>query len=463
MSGYLEKMLDALLKTGGERLIIVRNAPPLVVKDGQSSPLLNRPLGDKEIQLLQGEHRRVFAGGERFFFQGRAFRSLRDGERWEVIPEAGGEGGALPPLADLLAFMIQRNASDLHLSSGCRPCLRVDGEMTLLEEFSVLDEERLWRELEALTPERNRREFLACSDTDFAYELPGVSRFRANLFRDQRGIGAVFRRIPSAIVPASALDVPAALIEMCAAPKGLILVTGPTGSGKSTTLAALIDHINRTQKKHVITIEDPVEFVHPNKLSFVNQREVHTHTESFKKALRAALREDPDVILVGEMRDLETIAIAIEMAVTGHLVFGTLHTSTALGTVDRIIDQFPSTQQAQIRTMLADALLGVVAQMLCRKKGGGRTAAYEVLVVTVAVSNIIREGKTFQLGALMQTGKAQGNRLMNESLAELVEKGVCEADEAISKAIDRESLRTRLRAKGLLAAEGPPPRPTVTS
>jgi twitching motility protein PilT len=449
MSGYLEKMLDATLKAGGERLVIVTNETPLVCRGGQTNPIMNRPLGEKEIQLLQGEFRRIFAGSERFFFQGRAFQSRAEGDRWELELEPG-DTTVAPSLTDLLNFMIQRNASDLHLSTGCHPCLRVDGDMTMLEEYVAYDAERLWRELETVTPERNRKEFQECNDTDFAHELPGVSRFRVNIFRDQRGVAAVFRRIPATIVSASKLDVPSAVIDLCNMPKGLILVTGPTGSGKSTTLAALIDHINRTQQKHVITIEDPVEFVHANKLSFINQREVHTHTESFKKALRAALREDPDVILVGEMRDLETIAIAVEMAVTGHLVFGTLHTATALGTVDRIIDQFPSTQQAQIRVMLADALVGVMAQMLCKRKDGGRVAAYEVLIVTVAVSNIIREGKTFQLGALMQTGKAQGNRLMVDSLSELVEKGMCEAEEAISKSIDKESLRVRLRAKGLL-------------
>jgi len=235
-------------------------------------------------------------------------------------------------------------------------------------------------------------------------------------------------------------------------PKGLVLVTGPTGSGKSTTLAALIDHINSTTPGHIITIEDPVEFIHPNKRSLVNQREVGTHTGSFKKALRAALREDPDVILVGEMRDLETIAIAVEMAVTGHLVFGTLHTSTACGTVDRIIDQFPSDQQNQIRTMLADALIGVVSQMLCRKNGGGRAAAYEVMVVSTGVANLVREGKTFQIPSLMQTGKALGMRLLNDCLADMVGNGTISADEALSKAIDKETLRSRLRSRGLLAA-----------
>ena len=301
-------------------------------------------------------------------------------------------------------------------------------------------------------PERNRNEFAETQDTDFAYEVPELARFRVNVFRDQRGLGAVLRCIPSRIVPASELGIPQVVIDLCKMPKGLVLVTGPTGSGKSTTLAALIDHINSTTPGHIITIEDPVEFIHPNKRSLVNQREVGTHTGSFKKALRAALREDPYVILVGEMRDLETIAIAVEMAVTGHLVFGTLHTSTACGTVDRIIDQFPSDQQNQIRTMLADALIGVVSQMLCRKNGGGRAAAYEVMVVSTGVANLVREGKTFQIPSLMQTGKALGMRLLNDCLADMVGNGTISADEALSKAIDKETLRSRLRSRGLLAA-----------
>jgi twitching motility protein PilT len=224
-------------------------------------------------------------------------------------------------------------------------------------------------------------------------------------------------------------------------------VTGPTGSGKSTTLAALIDHINRTQKKHIITVEDPIEFVYENRLSMINQREVNTHTSSFKSALRAALREDPDVILVGEMRDLETISIAMEMAVTGHLVFGTLHTSTAIATVNRIIDQFPANQQSQIRTMLADSLVGVCSQTLLKRKKGGRVGAYEILIGTIGVSNLIREGKNFQIATLMQTGKKQGMKMLNSALSELIEKGIVDEEEAMDKAIDKENLKTGLRFK----------------
>src|SRR5690606_26140605 len=256
------------------------------------------------------------------------------------------------------------------------------------------------------------------------------ARFRVNVFANRLGIAAVLRQIPNQIRTAEELGLPQALLDLCFLTKGLVLVTGPTGSGKSTTLAALIDYINRNRSDHILTIEDPIEFVHRNKKCLVNQREVGVHTESFKRALRAALREDPDIILVGELRDLETVAIAIETAETGHLVFGTLHTTTAPATVDRLIDQFPADQQEQIRVMLADTLKGVVAQTLCKKVGGGRIAALEILLVNHAISNLIREGKTFQIPSVMQTSKAKGMCTLNDSLLDLVKKGLVEPAEA---------------------------------
>ena len=261
--------------------------------------------------------------------------------------------------------------------------------------------------LQPIMPEKNASEFAARHDTDFAYEIPGLARFRANVFVDRKGPGAVFRVIPSKILTAEQLGLSPHILQLCQLTKGLVLVTGPTGSGKSTTLCAMVDYINRNRDDHIITIEDPIEFVHENQKCLINQREVGTHTDSFKGALRAALREDPDIVLVGEMRDLETVAIAIETAETGHLVFGTLHTTTAASTVDRIIDQFPADRQAQIRVMLSESLRGVISQTLCRKIGGGRVAALEVLIVTSAVSNLIREGKTFQIPSMMQVGKAR--------------------------------------------------------
>jgi twitching motility protein PilT len=253
-------------------------------------------------------------------------------------------------------------------------------------------------------------------------------------------MGGVFRIIPTKIPSAEDLGLPPQVLGLCDQNKGLVLVTGPTGSGKSTTLCALVDFMNRHRKDHIITIEDPIEFVHRNKKCLLNQREIGTHTQGFKRALRAALREDPDIVLVGEMRDLETIGIAIETAETGHLVFGTLHTTTAPSTVDRIIDQFPADRQTQVRVMLSETLKGVVAQTLCRKKGGGRVAAYEVLIVNTAVANLIREGKTFQIPSLMQTQRQIGMRTLNDSLLELVKKGLVEPKEAYIKAVDKSSL-----------------------
>ena len=279
--------------------------------------------------------------------------------------------------------MVARKASDLHLTSGHPPALRVDGDILPLPEYGVLDEGRLTDMLWSIAPAKNREEFQERSDTDFAHAT-GEARFRVNVFADRHGIGAVMRRDPGPGPFGPGHGDPQPILDLCFLSKGLVLVTGPTGSGKSTTLAAMVDHVNRNRQDHIITIEDPVEFVHENQRCLVNQREVGTHTQSFKAALRAALREDPDVVLVGEMRDLETIAIAIETAETGHLVFGTLHTNSAPSTVDRIIDPFPEDRQAQIRTMLSESLKGVVTQLLCKKIGGGRVAAMEILLVTSA-------------------------------------------------------------------------------
>jgi twitching motility protein PilT len=344
----------------------------------------------------------------------------------------------------LLLQMLEMGASDLHLSTGSPPHVRVHGNMQSLPGERPLEAGPLLDRLYEVTPARNREEFERRNDTDFAYAIPGVSRFRANLFRDRHGPGAVFRAIPFEILTPEQLGLPQSVLSLCDRTKGLILVTGPTGSGKSTTLATLIDHINRTRTDHIITIEDPIEFVHENKKCLVNQREVHSHTDSFKDALRAALREDPDIVLVGEMRDLETIAIAVETAETGHLVFGTLHTTTAPSTVDRIIDQFPADRQDQIRQMLAGSLAGVIAQMLCRKVGGGRVAAYEILIGVSAVSNLIREKKTYQLYSVMQTGKALGMTTLNDSLIALLRNGSIEKSEALRLSVNKSEMASLL-------------------
>jgi len=355
----------------------------------------------------------------------------------------------MPWIDALFKRMVEVGASDLHMTSSCKPQFRVHGDMEPIAECAVIRPEQMRQILYEVTPATNRQEFEDTNDTDFAYQLDGVARFRSNLFMDHRGPGAVFRVIPEEILTAEQLRLPKAIMDFCYLSKGLVVVTGPTGSGKSTTLAAMIDHINKNRADHIITIEDPIEFVHKDKRCLINQRQVGGHTKSFKRALKAALREDPDIVLVGEMRDLETIEIAIETAETGHLVFGTLHTTTAATTVDRIIDQFPADRQAQIRTMLSSSLKGVVAQTLCKKKGGGRVAALEVLVVNPAISSIIREGKTHQITSQMQMGGKSGMRLINDSLTQLVKDGVVDPQEAYLKAVDKEGLLGSFQAVGV--------------
>lgn len=349
----------------------------------------------------------------------------------------------------LLRDMLARKASDLHLSAGAHPVMRVDGHVHFVRERPALDSAEILALVSEIMTEKARQDFQALRDADFAHEIAGLARFRVNVFEDRNGVGAVLRQIPIEVIPADKLGLPQACLDMCWLSKGLVVVTGPTGSGKSTTLAAMIDFINKNRSDHIITIEDPVEFVHSNIKCLVNQREVGQHTKSFKNALRAALREDPDIVLVGEMRDLETIAIAIETAETGHLVFGTLHTTTAVSTVDRIIDQFPSDRQAQIRVMLSESLKGVVAQVLCPKIGGGRVAAHEILLGTSAVSAIIRDGKTFQLPSVMQTSKGAGMVTMNDSLMSLVQKKLVEPKQAYLKAVDKSGLLSMFKAAGL--------------
>jgi twitching motility protein PilT len=350
---------------------------------------------------------------------------------------------------DLFREMVREGCSDLHISSANPPLFRKDGAMTTLSQSEMLPPRRAQEMLYAITPAARRKEFEERNDSDFSYEIPGVGRFRCNLFMDRKGIGGVFRIIPTDILKAEALGLSAHILGLCNLSKGLVVVTGPTGSGKSTTLAAMVDHINCNRSAHLITIEDPIEFVHENKKCLINQREIGNHTLGFKPALRAALREDPDIVLVGEMRDLETVEIAIETAETGHLVFGTLHTNTAASTIDRIIDQFPSDRQGQIRTMLSNSLRGVIAQTLCKKIGGGRVAALEVLIVNSAVSNLIREGKTFQIPSVMQTGRKLGMVTLNEALVALVQNGQVEPEEACAKAVEPGELAKLLAARDI--------------
>jgi len=367
----------------------------------------------------------------------------------EQIYDQGMSGGSTADIDRLLGKMLEMRASDLHISSGCPPMVRVDGELCKVPGFEVGTAESIQRMLLPIVPPRNREEFSRSHDTDFAYELTGKARFRANLFVDLRGMGAVLRVIPAKILSVEDLQLPKELLSLCHLPKGLVLVTGPTGSGKSTTLAALIDYINRTRSDHIITIEDPVEFVHPNKKCLINQRQVGEHTDSFKRALRAALREDPDIVLLGEMRDLETIAIALETAETGHLVFGTLHTSSAPATIDRIIDQYPADQQNQVRVMLANSLKGVICQTLCKRIGGGRAAALEIMFGVPAIANLIREGKIFQIPSVIQTARKSGMCLMNDSLLRLAKEGTVAPEEALAKTVDKAGLMAMFQQNNL--------------
>jgi len=350
-----------------------------------------------------------------------------------------------------LKFMVEQRASDFHASTGAAPTFRVKGSMVAASggsatPFTADDVMDLVAEI---MPQRNAAEFGETGDTDFAYELPGLGRFRVNVFRQRKGPGCVLRHIPTELMTLQQLGLPDVVKDLCALQKGLVLVTGPTGSGKSTTLAAMIDHINRTRRDHIITIEDPIEFVHENQGCLVNQREVPYHTTSFATALRAALREDPDIVLVGEMRDLETTETAITTAETGHLVLGTLHTTTAASTVDRIIDQFPSDRQAQVRAMLATSLRGVIAQALLKRADGtGRVAAFEILMMTPAVSNHIREGKTYQIPSTIQTSAKLGMRLLNDDLLRLVRERTVAPDEAYAKSVDKQDMAVKLRTAG---------------
>jgi twitching motility protein PilT len=358
-----------------------------------------------------------------------------------------------PAIEAYLAYLVETGASDLHLSPCEVPMLRLHGEMVRIPGAKECSPEEAARLIFQLMPPRYKQEFEECSDTDFAHDMPGIARFRCNIFADRKGPGGVFRVIPSKIPTAEDLGLSKAILDLCFLSKGLVLVTGPTGSGKSTTLAAMVDHVNRNRTDHIITIEDPIEFVHENKKCLINQREIGIHTQSFKRALRAALREDPDIVLVGEMRDLETVAIAIETAETGHLVFGTLHTSTAPSTVDRIIDQFPADRQAQIRVMLSESLKGVISQTLLKKKGGGRVAAHEILIGVPAISNLIREGKTFQIPSIMQTARKHGMIMMNDTLVDLVKRDIVTAEEAFVKAIDKQGLLTMFKNANIEAPE----------
>ncbi len=342
-------------------------------------------------------------------------------------------------ITELLAFSARQNASDLHLSAGLPPMIRVDGEIRRVN-VPPMDHGEVQSLIYDIMNDQQRRDFEDQLETDFSFEVPGVARFRVNAFNQSRGAGAVFRTIPSKILSLEDLGMPDVIQEFAKMPRGLVLVTGPTGSGKSTTLAGMIDYINDQRYDHILTIEDPIEFLHESKRCLVNQREVHRDTQSFSAALRSALREDPDVILVGEMRDLETIRLALTAAETGHLVFGTLHTTSAAKTVDRIIDVFPAEEKAMVRSMLSESLMAVVSQTLLKKKSGGRVAALEIMRGTPAIRNLIREDKVAQMYSAIQTGQSVGMQTMDQCLQILVDKHIIDIATARSKAKTPEAI-----------------------
>ena len=341
-------------------------------------------------------------------------------------------------IAQLLAFSVKNGASDLHLSAGLPPMIRVDGDVRRIN-VDPMDHELVHGMVYDIMNDKQRKAYEEYFETDFSFEIPGLARFRVNAFNQNRGAGAVFRTIPSKILTLEELKCPKIFEDVSNTPRGIVLVTGPTGSGKSTTLAGMINYINENHYGHVLTIEDPIEFVHESKKCLINQREVHRDTLGFSEALRSALREDPDVILVGEMRDLETIRLALSAAETGHLVFGTLHTSSAAKTIDRIVDVFPAAEKEMVRSMLSESLRAVISQTLMKKIGGGRVAAHEIMLGTPAIRNLIRENKIAQMYSAIQTGQSIGMQTLDQNLQEMLNKGLISKDEARKKAANKDA------------------------
>jgi twitching motility protein PilT len=341
-------------------------------------------------------------------------------------------------IGELLAFGVKNRASDLHLSAGLPPMIRVDGDVRRIN-VPPMDHTTVHELVYDIMNDKQQKDYEEFLECDFSFEIPGLARFRVNAFNQNRGAGAVFRTIPSEILSLEDLNAPAIFKDIADYPRGVVLVTGPTGSGKSTTLAAMINHKNETEYGHILTVEDPIEFVHQSKKCLINQREVHRDTLGFNEALRSALREDPDVILVGEMRDLETIRLALSAAETGHLVFGTLHTSSAAKTIDRVVDVFPAEEKDMVRAMLSESLRAVISQTLLKKNGGGRVAAHEIMIGTPAIRNLIRENKIAQMYSAIQTGQQFGMQTLDQNLKGLVEKGLVSRQEARNKAANKDN------------------------
>jgi twitching motility protein PilT len=471
----LDRLIQVLYEQRADALQLAVGKPAMLLANGSGRALTKEPLTDAQIltlvrEVADAESAQRLGAADAVTFgygspSGRVTVALTPGAGGTTVevraappdsaaPAAAASAARNPTdvaaaraeIEELFRLLVDAGASDLHLRTGEPPVLRHHGEL-VRQDRPPVGHERLELMLFSIMSPREVTEFRDAGDTDWAYEIEGLARFRCNAGRDRHGPLAVFRVIPTTVRTADDMGLSREVQNLCYLTKGLVVVTGPTGSGKSTTLAALVDLINRTRTDHIITIEDPIEFVHQSKKCLVTQRHVAVHTRSFKHALRAALREDPDIILVGEMRDLETVSIAIETAETGHLVFGTLHTTTAASTIDRIIDQFPPDRQAQVRVMLSESLRGVIAQTLCKKIGGGRVAAREILLSIPAVSNLIREGKTFQIPSVMQTNRKAGMVTLNDALMELVDGKLVEPKEAYMKAVEKAGFAAALKAK----------------
>ena len=471
----IDKLLAVLKQQGAEALRLGGGKPASLLRGGALQPVTKEPLSDAQVTALLKEIAPA-AVASQLGAETRAefvYESPAGAVTVNLAPDENACGATLrfvngpapapasqtrvaePDLSAarremerLLTRLVESGGSDLHLRSDAIPLLRKDGELLRLDEPPI-GGAALEALLRSIMSSTDYASFQRDNDHDWAWEIAGLARFRCNAGRDRTGPLGVFRQIPTTIRSVEDLELSPEVQQLCGLTKGLVVITGPTGSGKSTTLAGLIDLVNRTRADHIITIEDPIEFVHQSKRCLITQRQVGAHTKSFKAALRAALREDPDVVLVGEMRDLETVSIAIETAETGHLVFGTLHTTTAASTLDRIIDQFPADRQPQIRVMLSESLRGVVAQVLCKQVGGGRVAAREVLLSIPAVANLIREGKTFQIPSIMQTNRKVGMVTLNDALLELVQAGTIEPREAYLKSAEKAGLLASLKAKGV--------------
>ncbi len=466
----LDRFIQVMHQQRADALQLTVGHPAVLVTNGTTRAITRDALSDGQIvalvrEVAGAEAAAQLGGGAPVTFGYRSpsgevqveLVPAVEGARAMVRPARAGTGAAAAAMGSdlaaargemegLLRLLVEAGASDLHLRAGQPPMLRREGVL-VREPGDPIPGERLEPLLVSLMSPRDVAEYRETGDIDWAYEIEGLARFRCNAGRDRHGPMAVFRVIPTSVRTAEEMGLSREVQNLCYLTKGLVVVTGPTGSGKSTTLAALVDLINRTRTDHIITIEDPIEFVHQSKKCLVTQRQVGLHTRSFKNALRAALREDPDIILVGEMRDLETVSIAIETAETGHLVFGTLHTTTAASTVDRIIDQFPADRQSQVRVMLSESLRGVIAQTLCKGVGGGRVAAREILLSIPAVANLIREGKTFQIPSIMQTNRKIGMVTLNDALMELVDSKQVEPKEAYMKSVEKAGFAAALKAK----------------